>query len=263
MTKPKVNGISGPVDPFPVIALSEVRPDTNTGEETVSYIRQKVAEMMDQNGGVLNPSYLLDLLSDVENYYKSPLGADDNIQIISLSTYAIRTKKWGSAQFLRFDPLIDAGLVFKPWASLDTLENRADAENNTKAKLVIAQAKKSLEDLFVKKGFAHDQGTIKPLTLQLERQALDDTVQPPYKFNFFQKFEGCGVSYKTPENFGRVLLVLCKDSTETNINLNLGALHTRLAQIQARLEAIEKTQEEMLTGAPPKVVEVPPAADEY
>jgi len=245
MTKPKVNGISGPVHLLPAVTVSELRPDTNTGEHAVSYIRQRVAEMMDQNGGVLNPSYLLDLLSDVGQYFRSPLGVDDNIQIINLSTFAIRTKRWGSAQLLRFDPLTDAGLDFKPWDSLDTLEKKAAALNNMKAKLVIAQAKKSLEDLFVFKGFSHEQGTIKSVTLQLERTALDDTVAQPYNFKFIQKFEGWGVSYKTPENFGRVILGLCKDSTETNMNLKQALTAARQLGFDTKQKEFDTKQAEL------------------
>lgn len=238
MTKSKVLNL-------PVIAVSQAILDTGSGEQAISFVRQSIALLMSNNDGTLERQQIDPILNDLDRYFSPASSAqDDNIQIITISTHAVRTGNYGKAELLRFDGL-SPDLTFTPWTSIGTLENRAVATNNMKARLIFAQTKANLSSLFKEQGFGHRQNTIRPVTLELERQAFDDTGDEPYQFNFMQKFEGFAVSYKTPEKYGRIMIVLCKDSNETNMNLRQALIDVKQKDLEAKMwELYEKQREQ-------------------
>jgi hypothetical protein len=241
MTKSKVPGL-------PVISVSQAILDTGSGEQAISYARQSIALIMSNNDGTLVPGQIDQILNDLEKYFSPTSSAqDDNIQFLTISTHAVRTGTYERAQLLRFDGL-SPYLRFTSWTSISTLENRAVATNNMKARLIIAQIKANLSSLFKEQGFGHRQNTIRPVTLELERQAFDDTGDEPYQFKFMQKYEGFAVSYKTPENYGRIMIALCKDSNETSMNLRQALMDAKLKDLyeqQRKLYEKQRVAEEL------------------
>jgi len=241
MTKSKVTSTH-----LPVLRVSQMKTDMNNGEGALEFIRENILELLRDNGGVLDPEQLNDLLADVNKYYRVSPDQDDTAQIVSIKTYDIRKEIWDNAKILKLDALKQSGLKFESWTSIDTLVRAAVASNNQRAVSLLGLTKKTLVSLFKDQGFSHEQDTIKSLSLQLQRAAIDDTVDPSYSFQYWDTYQGFLASYKTAEGYGRVLLALSRNSNATMANiqdainaaglLGVGAKQEELGAKQADLE---------------------------
>lgn len=213
---------------LPVVYVSQIKPDANTGEKSTAFLRENLAKMMSSNRGVLKRTQINKLLDNLRKYYKVPVGADDSAQVVSISTKYIRTGKFENARILKFDQLHEAGLSFAPWDKLSILEKRAADTNNIRGRLFISQLKENLKSLFQDQGFKFERNTIKSMTLQLKRAAKDDTVNPAVLFEYADVYDGFCASYKTPENHNNVLITITRDSNETLTNIKTSAFAARV-----------------------------------
>jgi hypothetical protein len=247
MTKSKVTSTLPSFQHLPVLRLSQMKTDMNNGEGALEFIRKNIVELLRDNGGVMEPEQLNDILADVNNYYRVSPDQDDTVQFLSIKTYDIRKENWDNARILKLDALKQSGLKFESWASIDAIEQQAVASNNQRAVSLVGLTKKTLESLFRDQGFSHEQDTIKSLALQLQRVAINDTVDPSYSFQYWDTYQGFLASYKTAESFGRALLVCSRNSNATMANIReaidaatqkeLGAKQSELQERQLALDA--------------------------
>ena len=51
--------------PLPVVMISQIKPDANTGEKSTAFLREKLAKRMSSNRGVLKRTQINKLLDNL------------------------------------------------------------------------------------------------------------------------------------------------------------------------------------------------------
>jgi len=252
--------------PLDQLQQAEFGLDQNVAEQSLSYSRIDLAERMHNKKGCLAKEDITDLVGKLDTYFgyyaTGPYvkNIEDAFQMVYINQSQIKNKQWSHARVLRFDALELAGLRVKMWSSFVELAQQAKAAKNTKATLLIEQAKQVLELLFTYQGVKYDPNTIKSLGLELPCESVD---QDPYgaavggaaaiNVKLVDHFIGYIASYKSTQGYGRCMLALCRDSNKTGTNVKVAALreiheslYGRILQLELQNSEFEKQNSEFL-----------------
>jgi hypothetical protein len=246
------------------VLLSKLKLDRGNGERALGFVQDSLASIMRRNRGTITSGSLDEILEDVDRYYRliprrlpmvrrltllraaRPIVTDDAITIIDIGRSSIARKNFGNARVYRLDSLSEVAVFhFPPKATINDLKIKAGKENNQAATAVLAQVEDYLHALVEPDGLAYEPNkpnTIKPLTLRINREVIDDMTEgeQTHSADFAESFKGFAAFYKSGNKCDRVIIALARNSTESLVNLHVGLHNKRVGALESRLKDLEE-----------------------